>query len=211
MDAETTMPAFLDAAQFAGDTMARRAIEVAWTSPSALPRMTVGDVAGHLFLVVRRVALHLDEPADESLPRVESFPGFPRIDGPDDLDTDLHRQVRDDGHHVAAWGHTDVVAAFRTRMEDIARHQRTELPDFVTAGAAALPLGLYLASRVVEVLVHADDLLTSIGEREEPPPSAAAVAVAYLGDAARRVHGDRAAILAFTRRERVPAEVPFIF
>jgi hypothetical protein len=61
----------------------------------------------------------------------------------------------------------------------------------------------FLVVRLVEVLVHADDLAVSV---DLPPPaltkdSADALVALFLGMCRRR-YGDSAVIRAFTRRER---------
>ena len=70
----------------------------------------------------------------------------------------------------------------------------------------------YLRSRLVEVLVHTDDLATSVGiDAGPPPPSAVDVALAFLLEAARRDHGDLAVLRAFTRCERVAPWIPSVY
>ena len=56
----------------------------------------------------------------------------------------------------------------------------------------ATPLADYLATRVVELVVHADDLAASVGETIELPPAAAGVAFGVLLHLARANAGDLA-------------------
>jgi hypothetical protein len=82
----------------------------------------------------------------------------------------------------------------------------------VTLGDHTIDFEEYLASRVVEVLVHTDDLMASIDAAPgHPPTEAVDAALTYLLKAARRVHGDHAVLLAFTRRERVPPGAPHLY
>jgi uncharacterized protein (TIGR03083 family) len=206
--------AFSAAARYALGVVARPEIGAAWDQPSALARMTVGDVAGHVFLVLRRVDKHLDEarvqPVAGGVPLRRGW-AYPRVDTEADLDLAVHTAVRHDGHHVAAWGWADVVAACRARIATLERRLPDEAPSHVMLGPLAVPFGGYLGSRVVELLVHADDLAVSVGLDLTPPPDAVAVAVACLVDAARAVHGDTAVLRAFTRRERVPPGAPAVY
>jgi hypothetical protein len=187
------------------------AVGAAWSEPSALARMTVGDVAGHMFLVVRRVDKHLDE---EPRPSRSGRRGmaFPKVDGPDDLDREVHAQVRLDGHHVAGWGWPDVRDAYDARVAKLRLRLPEDAPPEVLLGDHAVEFGDYLASRVVELLVHMDDLAVSTGlGSRSPPADVMDVALGYLLDAARRVHGDQTVLRTFTRRERVPDGAPSIY
>ena len=61
----------------------------------------------------------------------------------------------------------------------------------------------YLATRIVELLVHADDLRVSVGLLPASlPADAATIAIGTLVDAARLVHGDLEVLRALTRSER---------
>lgn len=65
-----------------------------------------------------------------------------------------------------------------------------------------------LATRVVELVVHADDLAVSLDvEPPAPGPAAGDVTVTTLTATARAVHGDAAVLRALTRRERTTTEV----
>jgi hypothetical protein len=204
--------AFTEAAVFARDIMADPLVGAAWDEPSALARMTVGDVAGHLFLVVRRVEKHLDlpPPAGDTDDPITTLP-YPRVDDPGDLDQDVHRVVRGDGRRVAAWGWSAVVAALDEKIERLGATLPTA-SDKLVIGGRTIAFPRYLATRVVEIVVHADDLATSVAiTLPELPPTAAEVALEVALESARNAHGDLPVLLAFTRRERTPAGVPTIF
>jgi hypothetical protein len=213
--ASPEIAAFFGAARHALAVIERPEIGAAWEQPSVLARMTVGDITGHVFLVLRRVEKHLDEahdtPIPDDTPRRRGW-AFPRVETDADLDREVHVVVRDDGHHVAAWGWADVVAACRARVATLERRLPGDAPAEVMLGSLAIPFPDYLGSRVVELLVHADDLAASVGvELAAPPPDAAAVALATLLDAARDVYGDTTVLRVFTRRERVPPGAPAVY
>jgi hypothetical protein len=68
-----------------------------------------------------------------------------------------------------------------------------------------LVIGLddYLATRLVEICIHTDDLALSLGIAPPALPAAATgVAVATLVELARFRHGDTAVLRALARRER---------
>jgi hypothetical protein len=213
MQAATVARALLSAARFGGETIRDPAVGASWNQSSALRRMTVGDVAGHLFLVVRRVNKRLDDSLDLNEAGAP-FGGmiYPRVDQPGDLDLDIHEQVRRDARHVAEWGWSELYRAYADRLAELDRRLASGIPDAIAFGDRRMDSGEYLASRVVEVLVHVDDLAVSVGAPfRAPPEDAVEVALVHLLGAARRVHGDLALLRAFTRRERVPSGVPSIF
>ncbi|HEV7888384.1 MAG TPA: hypothetical protein VGO92_12560, partial [Acidimicrobiales bacterium] len=66
-----------------------------------------------------------------------------------------------------------------------------------------LSLDQYLVTRLIELLVHIDDLCVSVGvDTPGLPADAADAAVATLVGVARLNHGDLAVLRALTRRER---------
>jgi hypothetical protein len=66
-----------------------------------------------------------------------------------------------------------------------------------------LTLDDYLVTRILEMVVHIDDLAVSL-EIEPPaiPQRAIDLTIATLVDVARHKHGDQAVLRAMTRRER---------
>lgn len=68
-----------------------------------------------------------------------------------------------------------------------------------------IELGKYLSTRIIELVIHGDDLAASIDvELSQSPTAATSVVIATLVDATRRVHGDRAVMWALGRNERAP-------
>jgi hypothetical protein len=203
-----TVEAFLEAARYAGDLIASEPVGRFWSEPSVLAHMTVGDVAGHLFLVVRRVGKRAEgSPPATGAPRgLDSVQGWTwiRVDRPQDLERPEHQQVRADADHVARWGWESVRDAYRARTEQVSELlRRDRLPD-VSAGSHSLSFSAYLATRVVEVLVHADDLGCSVGQPGSPPAAALDIAIQTLFGAARSALGDVPVLRALSRRERGP-------
>ena len=211
MDLITASTAFMVAASWAERVMRDPAVGDHWDEPSALARMEVGALAGHLYLVVRRVDQHLDvEPPPVSAP-TGRYPVV-RIDQPADLDADVHQRVRSDGRHVAQRGWCGVRDAYADRVQKLSTRLTGPLPSTIQFGAGSIDFAEYLSSRVVEVLVHADDLAASVGlEPPDPPAACVDVGLEFAVRVARGQHGDMDVLRAFTRRERVRGSVPAIF
>jgi len=75
-----------------------------------------------------------------------------------------------------------------------------------TVPGGATPLGCYLASRVVELVVHPDDLAVSVNLREVTPQrSAASIVIGVFVEMARHRSGDLDVIRAPARAERADA------
>jgi hypothetical protein len=76
------------------------------------------------------------------------------------------------------------------------------LVSVVNVRGGATPLETYLRTRVVELVVHGDDLSASVGLAYEVPAAAAEVTLGVCLELARARSGDLAVVRAFTRRER---------
>lgn len=200
---------FFQACGFAHDVMTDRAVTDRWAEPGALHGFTVGGVAGHLYGAIRRFEKALDEPIPDP-PRVgelADFYGKNRIDTPGDLEEGVHPLVREDGEKRASYG----AEAVATRFADLVARLSERLPGepgdrlvtVWTVDDGATRLETYLTTRVIELVVHADDLAASV-DLSPPglPPEVASEAVGAFVELARARAGDIAVIRAFTRAER---------
>jgi hypothetical protein len=84
-------------------------------------------------------------------------------------------------------------------------------PRYVTLANGAMDFEAYLATRIVELLVHADDLAVSVAAPLEPPENACAIAVETLVGAAGSLHRDLELLRSLTRPERVRQPGPTVF
>jgi Mycothiol maleylpyruvate isomerase N-terminal domain len=204
---------FLDAAREAGAVISSPLVGVAWDSPSALAQMTVGALTGHVLLIVRRVGQHLDE-EEPTMEKVQP-PGtvsWLRVGEAEDLGNAEHRAVRADGDRVAQWGWETVRRSYAERVEGLAARLEVYRPGAVMVGDAVMEFESYLVTRIIELLVHTDDIAVSVGMT---PPSLSAdamtLALPVLVDAARSIHGDRAVLRSLSRRERATGPEPSVF
>jgi uncharacterized protein (TIGR03083 family) len=179
--------------------------------PSALAEFSVRGLAGHL----RRAMTSVETYLDQGSPVAASGTGIKLLSAaqyhatviPDraDLDSDFHRAIRQRGLEAAPgspddfileWGET--AAALITRLEQEPDDRLVQV-----FGGLVLTLDEYLVTRLIELVVHADDLAASLGVAPPPlSPVATGLAIATLVEVARIRHGDAATIRALTRRER---------
>jgi hypothetical protein len=205
-----TIEAFLEASRYAGSLLASDDVRGAWTEPSAVELMTVGDICGHVFLIVRRVGKHLESAfeAPVAMPAAEQTGRtLLSVRTAQDLDLPEQRQVRVDGAHVAAWGWEDVHNAYDARVLLVEELLRRGLPSGTGVAGQTIPFSAYLATRVVELVVHADDLACSVGLPSTPPALALTTALDALFDASVSVHGDLHVLRALSRPERAPDRI----
>lgn len=202
--------AFWQAVAAAEPVLASPRVRQRWDQPSALADMSVGDLTAHLVRAVTNILRYLSQPAPTGEPISAAAYYRAILDNPADLTTPQNRAVRDRARTDSAAGPTQVLQRWQEAIAE-ARRILAEAPaDRLVAVINGLVLTLeqYLATRIVELLVHTDDLAVSIDiETPAPPAAAARLAERVLLDVARGEHGDTAVLRAMTRRERSSTEV----
>lgn len=208
--------ALLAAGAVAVEVLGRREVAARWGEPSALRGYTVGGLAGHLLAAVRRPNHLLDqEPPSADTPLIRDLAGFygvNRAASPEPEEGGLHALIREAGEQDSRVGPTAVTEAFADALLRLAERLPEESPErrvpVLSVPGAATALRPYLASRVVEIVVHTDDLVASVDTPAvEIPPAAADVVFDALVTLARARAGDVAVLRAFTRVERAPSAV----
>jgi uncharacterized protein (TIGR03083 family) len=206
-----TRAAFLEAFAAAGSVLALPRLGDSWDGPSALEDFSVKGLAGHLVRAAARVLAYLDEPAGEGEP-IEAPAYYVLVMAgatPADelrVRTDGEKDAGPDGESLVA-RHAQLASVLRSRLEAEPEDRRVKV-----FGGHVMYLDDYLETRIVELLVHTDDLAVSLGATPPPLPQAAAdIALAHLLAVARLGHGDREVLMAFTRRERDPGEALRVF
>ena len=183
-------------------------VDEAWERATDLPGYTVGGVAGHLVRAVGRFeqVLDLDPPTGE-LAHLTDWYLANRFDTPGAPGDEFAQFLRDDGEEMATKGAAalaDELDALAARLE--ARLQAEPADRLVNAVRTPKPVRLleYVESRVLEVVVHADDVASGAGV--EPPdlgPMAMDVATSFLLRLARARSGDLAVVRSLTRADRM--------
>lgn len=201
----------------AASDAARRLIdsdEVAarWDEPSALRGYAVAGLAGHLGRAVLTVQRYLDAPEPPVEDAVDDAAGYfvAVLGDHDPVDSELHRSIRARSQEVAEPGPAALARQLAAAQRDLEDRFDAEGPDrrVTVRDGMVLPLEEYLATRLVELVVHLDDLAVSVDrEPEALPAETYDVVAAVLARIAVRRVGGLAAVRSLTRAERQPDAV----
>lgn len=211
--------AFREAADAFGEVLDRPEVNESWTEGSAIDGYTVGAVVGHVNAAIGWLEALLDAlpPADLRPMRLGSYyRGMKREPGGGAAPHPAHDVVRELSEGAARRGCEANREKFRSLVERLVARLEGEsgerLLDLRPMVPAAIRLGDFLRTRVVELVVHADDLAASIGVEPVPPSEdSATVAIGVMTAVARMAHGDLAVVRALARRERESAAVFPVF
>ena len=203
---------FLQTAEVVEDALASPRVAERWDDPSALEGYTVAGLAGHLARAVLTVARYLDAPPPDATREPVDAAGYlvEALADHDPVTSDLHTRVRQRGAEAAADGPQALVDQVHEARLEVFRRLPGLAPDHRVGVFGGTPMRLddYLETRLVELVVHLDDLAVSVGGDVERVPAAAfeVVATVLARVAARRV-GGLATVRALARRERHPDAV----
>ena len=200
--------AFVEAGRAAVALLSTPEVAAAWRAPSVLEGYTVGGLANHLEIAVGLLPAALDapEPDGPTCRLVE----FYAADPPEGFYDAVRAGAERRGH-----GPEDVAAAMQATVDDAAARLPAEdpgraVPVLLGPGTPAR-LDDYVSTRIVELVVHGDDLAASAGIGFEPPTAAAQEVAAVLVDMAMARSGAAAVLRAFTRAERSDPAVLHVF
>lgn len=172
-----------------------------WDAPSVLEGQTVAGLVGHLARgAVWAVGDYMSAGEPDGPLTFESAGAYYAFVADATSEAD-HGAIRQRGAQVAAEGHAALVERLTDRIAGIESQLRKAGPDrrvAVIAGAV-VRLGDYLQTRVVEQVVHLDDLARSVGKDWPVPDECVAIALAVAVDIGRLRFGDAAMVRALYR------------
>lgn len=201
--------AFLGSSEAALGLLREPVLAERWSKPSALPDFSTGGLARHLANQITHTVTYLAAaPGDSAISVLDHFTGNTWVtSGVDSADNVGIRQRSEQ-------------AAAATTPEELAddvdaalRELRTVLPGqsaerIIDLGDCGLTVNDFLLTRVMELVVHADDLAVSLGTPTPPMPDHATDAtIQLLSRIAAWRHGPLNVVRALARQERAPASI----
>jgi hypothetical protein len=185
-------------------------VAAAWTVESSCAGMSVGGLARHLVSQPVNVVRLLSSEVPEDHEHIDVLEHYARATWThEDLDGDTNSSIRAVSDEQAAEG--------PDTARELVSHARDQLPTalagaprtvFVPWQGWALGTDDFLVTRLMEMVVHADDLAASVGVPvPEFGPGVLDPVLRLLTALSVRRHGQDALVRALTRPQRAPATV----
>jgi hypothetical protein len=183
-----------------------------WEQPSALDGMTVGALCAHLVRAAGAVSAYLDRTDPAARPDGAALTPVTYFHAA--IDSPIHDRIKEVSASEATVGPGEVAAHCRWVAESMRVRLAEEPPDRLVAalGGRMLSLDDFCRTRLIEVLLHLDDVAASIGV---PCPDTSAdgraIVIDILIGIARMKSGDWGVLHALARDERRTVDVFPVF
>lgn len=202
----------VEATEAAASLMARPSVAAKWDRPSALEGMSVGALSAHLVRAAGATIAYLDRTDPDATPDGELLTATTYFHAA--VDSPIHEQIKDVSANEAELGPEATAEKCATIARQMADRFASEPDDRLVGalGGRMLTLDDFCRTRLIEVLLHLDDLATSVDdERPQTDPEGAAIVVDVINGIARHLHGDWNVIHALARSERSGTKVFPVF
>jgi hypothetical protein len=183
-----------------------------WHQPSALAGMTVGALCAHLGRAAGAVLAYLDRTDPKTRPDGALLTPVTYFHAA--IDSPIHERIKEVSATEATAGPGDV----SDRCRWVAASMRTRLAEEPTdrlvaaLGGRMLSLDDFCRTRLIEVLLHLDDVAVSVGlPRPETSADGPAIVIDILMGIARMKSGDWPVLHALARNERRAVDVFPVF
>ncbi|WP_026931666.1 maleylpyruvate isomerase N-terminal domain-containing protein [Glycomyces tenuis] len=204
---------YLTAAETVLALLGEDAVAEAWEAPSALEGFTVGGLAAHLASQIGSgaEALGADFGGKDVVGVLDHYERARASWLAADVANDYNTAIRDRGNDEAAAGPGAVLAETEAALKTL--HDRLPgLGDDALGGARrwtyATSFDDFLVTRIMELVVHADDLAVSVGiATPEFDADAFDTAAWVLTRLAAQRHGQAALVRALARSERAGGDI----
>ena len=201
--------AFFSSAAAAATLLREPALAARWSEPSALADLSVGGLARHLAnQVTHSVPLLAGASEASAVPVLEHYTRnawvTSGLDGRDNVA--IRRKGEADAAVTTPQALADefdaALAELHRVVSDEPAHRVVEIRTW------GLTVDDFLLTRLMELVVHSDDLAVSLGvPTPELPPEATEATILLLSRIAAWRHGPLAVVRALARRERAPESV----
>jgi hypothetical protein len=191
---------FLDGAAVVLGAIAEPIISEAWDRASVLEEQPVSGLAGHMARGIWIVGEYLAAGPPAGPPNFNSAAEYFSVLC-DAASEDTHRANWVREAELVPVGHDQLVATLATRLEGLREELRRSSGDRLVAVFARLVIRLndYLVTRIVEQVVHLDDLARSVGRDPWPTPAADELVIAVGAEVGLRRRGATAMLRALYR------------
>ncbi len=182
----------------------------AWDRESALPGMSVGGLARHLVSQPECAVEFLTTPGPADAQVLTLVGHYERVDwlhAP--VDAPENTSIRDDFNQMGSAGRTESVGVLARSREQLGAAIDAAGPTtYVPWQDCALPTDDFLVVRLMEIVVHADDLACSVGVAAPVfSPEVLEPVLALLAALAARRRGQDAVLRTLSRHERTAGSI----
>jgi hypothetical protein len=199
---------WVDTAEAALSFVSDARVSERWTTASCLPDMTVGSLSGHLLhsgILLLEAALDAPDVPDPSPFAAATLFSMVPLEEADPV----HADVRSVAEGESNDGQADLVARVAVSVNRIREALEHTPMQRVVAFLGAFPMTVdeLLRARILELVVHLDDLTCSLGVTELPVPPEAIALTCHLGlaiDIDR--YGPEAVLRSLFRRDRAEGD-----
>lgn len=203
--------AFLGAGEVVLALAGHPAVERAWADESACEGMTVGGLSHHLVAQIVRAAELLGTPPPVDAPVIgllDHYDRAPWVEASRRGELDLDQNVGD--NEAAAQGQVKIVADGQSALEHLKGSLGPTRPSVVHIPwqGWSLPTDAFLTTRLMEMVVHSDDLAASVGvDTPEFDESVTGPVLGLLVRVAARRHGQGAVVRTLSRPRRASGAI----
>jgi hypothetical protein len=200
-DSSNNVGIFLETANVVHAAIADEAVAAAWDRPSVLEEQRVSNLCGHLARGTWVVGEYLATGPPPGPPDFNSGAEYLSLLS-DRATEEFHRANRQREATLVPISHSELVTMLRDRLAELDEALRSGAPDRLVAVFSGLVIRLdhYLATRIVEQVVHLDDLARSVGRDPWPTPQCDALVVALGAEIGLRRRGPTAMVRALYRQ-----------
>lgn len=207
LDRDAAAAAFVSCGSVSLELASRDEVRAAWGDESSCDGMTVGGLTHHLLQQLVHCASGLGSPAPADAPVIgllDHYTQAPWVAASREGELDPDQNTKDNA--AAAAGPDAVIEAGRRALADLpALFAKPRDPDVIHIPWQGWSLTTpdFVTTRMMELVVHGDDLAASVGlPTPEHEPTAVASVLGLLADVSLARHGQVALVRSLSRPQR---------